>query len=70
MAEIGIGLTGMGLLFTFLGVMMFFDSGLLAVGNVFTSPSFKTRVRIFPGIGYCAPGRGSRGRAALRVPAA
>ena len=33
-AEIGIGLTGMGLLFTFLGVMMFFDSGLLAVGNV------------------------------------
>jgi hypothetical protein len=33
-AEIGIGLTGMGLLFTFLGVMLFFDSGLLAVGNV------------------------------------
>ena len=33
-AEIGIGLTGMGLLFTMLGVLFFFDGGLLAVGNV------------------------------------
>jgi len=33
-AEIGIGLTGMGLLFTMLGVLLFFDGGLLAVGNV------------------------------------
>ena len=32
--EIGIGLTGMGLLFTMLGVLLFFDGGLLAVGNV------------------------------------
>ena len=32
--EIGIGLTGMGLLFTMIGVLLFFDGGLLAVGNV------------------------------------
>ena len=35
--EIGIGLTGMGLLFTMLGVLLFFDGGLLAVGNVRSS---------------------------------
>ena len=33
-AEIGIGLTGAGLLFMLLGMMMFFDKGLLAMGNV------------------------------------
>ena len=32
--EIGIGLTGAGLLFMLLGMMMFFDKGLLAMGNV------------------------------------
>eukprot|EP00802_Teleaulax_amphioxeia_P031746 Tamp_35199.p1 GENE.Tamp_35199~~Tamp_35199.p1 ORF type:complete len:146 (+),score=27.64 Tamp_35199:124-561(+) len=32
--KIGIGLTGMGLLFTMLGVLFFFDGGLLAVGNL------------------------------------
>jgi hypothetical protein len=32
--EIGIGLTGAGLLFMVLGMMMFFDKGLLAMGNI------------------------------------
>lgn len=32
--EIGIGLTLFGLLFTLLGVLMFFDKGLIAMGNV------------------------------------
>ncbi|KAL1500526.1 hypothetical protein AB1Y20_013182 [Prymnesium parvum] len=32
--KIGIGLTGAGLLFMLLGVLMFFDKGLLAMGNI------------------------------------
>lgn len=35
-AEIGIGLTGLGFLFLFLGVLFFFDKGLIALGNVST----------------------------------
>ena len=33
-AEIGVGLTAFGLLFTVRGVLFFFDRGLLAMGNV------------------------------------
>ena len=34
LAEIGIGLTGFGAFFLFLGVVFLFDKGLLAIGNV------------------------------------
>ena len=33
-AEIGIGLTGFGVGFLFPGIVLFFDRGLLAMGNV------------------------------------
>jgi hypothetical protein len=32
--KIGIGLTGFGVFFSFLGIIFFFDKGLLAMGNV------------------------------------
>lgn len=33
-AEIGLGLTGFGVFFTILGMLMLFDRGLIAMGNV------------------------------------
>lgn len=32
--EIGLGLSGFGVLFSFLGIIMLFDKGFLAIGNV------------------------------------
>nr|CAD1837886.1 unnamed protein product [Ananas comosus var. bracteatus] len=32
--KIGLGLTGFGIFFSFLGIMFFFDKGLLAMGNI------------------------------------
>lgn len=32
--KIGIGLTGFGVFFSFLGIVFFFDKGLLAMGNI------------------------------------
>lgn len=40
-AEIGIGLTGLGFLFLFLGVLFFFDKGLIALGNVRPIPALQ-----------------------------
>ncbi|KAL3634311.1 hypothetical protein CASFOL_021365 [Castilleja foliolosa] len=33
--EIGLGLIGFGIFFTFLAIILFFDRGLLALGNIF-----------------------------------
>jgi hypothetical protein len=45
LAEIGVGLTALGMLFLFLGMLFFFDRGLLAMGNVSRSKS--TTIFIF-----------------------
>ena len=39
--EIGLGLTGFGVLFSFLGIIMLFDKGFLAMGNVRMICSFE-----------------------------
>ena len=36
--EIGLGLTGFGIFFSFLGIVFFFDKGFLAMGNVSVMP--------------------------------
>jgi len=35
--KIGVGLAGMGIAFIFLGILLLFDKGLLAIGNVILS---------------------------------
>lgn len=39
MQKIGVGLTGFGLFFMVLGMILFFDGGLLAIGNVLDNPT-------------------------------
>lgn len=58
--KIGIGLSSAGLLFTVLGVVMFFDRALLAMGNVrallffSNQPASHCRKKITPCVSHCS----------------
>lgn len=51
-AEIGLGLTGFGVLFSFLGIIFFFDKGFLAMGNVSAGLFFHSFLCYFFFISY------------------
>lgn len=44
LSEIGVGLAGFGIAFLFMGMLMFFDKGLLAIGNVSVNDIFSISV--------------------------
>jgi hypothetical protein len=50
-----VGLTGLGFLFLIVGVLFFFDRGLLAMGNVRREEAQRLRGHNLPPLGCTAP---------------
>lgn len=61
--KIGLGLTAFGVFFTLLGVMLFFDRGLLAMGNLLFLAGVATTIGVQATIGFFAKRRNRRGSA-------
>jgi len=60
--QLGMGLIFFGLLFLFLGVILFFDRFLLAVGNLLFLSSFPVLIGVTPAINFFNPFYGGDGR--------
>lgn len=58
--EIGVGLTSGGVAFLFLGCILFFDRGLLALGNVHLRVLLPVRLTLFVALVPDGPGDGHR----------
>lgn len=61
--KIGLGLTGFGVLFTILGIMFFFDRGLLAMGNLLFLAGVATTIGLQATVGFFSKKRNRKGSA-------
>eukprot|EP00249_Psilotum_nudum_P008970 c21626_g1_i1 orf=426-848(-) len=65
--KIGIGLTGFGVLFTFLGMIFFFDKGLIAMGNILFMSGLALTIGLKSTASFFLKGRNYKGSISFGV---